>query len=255
MTETGAPGPIPAMASPRVRSLLSLGLLGCATMALVPLGCGATIRYPVQQDDRPRVSDATAERLRECVDEFGGDLPRGSFTFDATVKVDEEGHVVDVKSKGVPHEELAICMRIALRNMTVPEELVGLRERRLSAAPAPANGQAADERGLVGNAGLLVAVFVVLAEVVIEVGPSIVAIAAAVEISGEIAEVARKEDDEKPKTCSDHLGACLEKHRRNGPGEHWRASLCHACWKKCSNNEWPDDVPLFGRGRVSCKYD
>ena len=241
------------MTAPRVRSLLSVGLLGCATLALVPLGCGAKIRYPVQQEDRPRVPHATAERLRECVDEFGGDLPRGEFTFDVALTVDEDGHVLDVKSKGVPHEELAICMRIALRAMTVPEELVRLRELRLPDASASTNGQALDERGLVGHPALLV-VWVALAEVVIEVGPTVVALAAAVEVSGEIAKTIEKVDDEAPKTCSDHLGRCLEKHPANKRGEHHRASVCHACWKKCSNNEWPDEVPLFGRGRVSCKY-
>ncbi|MDI1446112.1 hypothetical protein [Polyangium sp. 6x1] len=89
-----------------MRTLLSLGLLGCATMAFVPLGCGAKITYP-EASEGPRVPDATAERLRECVDEYGGDLPRGKFTFDVALTVDEDGQVVDVNSKGVPHEELA----------------------------------------------------------------------------------------------------------------------------------------------------
>ena len=44
------------------------------SLALVPPGCAAKIVYPARQDDRPRVSDAIAERLRECVDEFGRDL-------------------------------------------------------------------------------------------------------------------------------------------------------------------------------------
>ncbi|TKC98534.1 hypothetical protein [Polyangium fumosum] len=127
------------MASPRVRTLVSFGLLGCATLALVPLGCAsATIRYPA--DDRPRVPAATAERLRACVAELGGELGGGYYTFDATVKVDEEGGVVDVKGKGVPSPELAVCMRIALRGMTVPEELLRLRKLRLSDTSAPANG-------------------------------------------------------------------------------------------------------------------
>ena len=240
------------MTSPRVRSFLSFGLLGCATMALVPLGCGATITNRAASEG-PRVPDATAERLRACVEEFGGELPRGEFTFDATVRVDEEGHVVDVKSKGVPHEELAICMRIALRNMTVPEELLGLRERRLSEAPASANGQAADERGLVGNAGLLVAVLVVLAEIVVEVGPTAVAIVAAVEISGEIAEVARKKKD--PSTCEEHQTACLGSPLAGEPGNHRGSSLCQACYDQCYNNKWPEKVLIFSRGWRSCIYD
>ncbi len=194
---------------PRVRALLSVGLLGCATTALVPLGCSAKIVYPTAPDERPRVPDATAERLRGCVDEFGGDLPRGYFTFDAALTVDD-GHVVDVKSKGVPHEELAICMRIALRGMTVPEELLTVPKLRLSESSAPANGQEAAERGLVGHPGALVLVAIALAELVIEVGPTVVAIAAAVEISGEIAEAAKKRPKPKYSRCLDAAAAGSE---------------------------------------------
>ncbi|MDI1451655.1 hypothetical protein [Polyangium sp. 6x1] len=160
------------MTPPRLRNLLSFGLLGCATATLVPLGCSAKIVHPSQPDDRPRVPDATAERLRECVDEFGGDLPRGYYTFDVTVTVDEEGGVVDVASKGVPHVDLAGCTRIALRGMTLPEELLGLRKLRLSESPAPANGQTPAERGLAGHPGVLVVVAVALADLIIEATPS-----------------------------------------------------------------------------------
>ncbi|TKC98527.1 hypothetical protein [Polyangium fumosum] len=158
------------MGSPRVRALLSFGLLGCATVALVPLGCSARIVHPTLEDDRPRVPDAIAERLRECVDEFGGDLPRGYYTFDVAVKVDEEGGVVDVESKGVPHADLAACTRIALRGMTVPEELLRLRKLRLSESSAPGDGPPTAERGLVGNPGVLVAVAIALADLIIEAG-------------------------------------------------------------------------------------
>ncbi|TKC98531.1 hypothetical protein [Polyangium fumosum] len=186
------------MGSPRGRTLLSFGFLGCATVALVPLGCGATIRYPA--DDRPRVPAATAERLRACVDELGGELGGGYYTFDATVTVDEEGGVVDVKSKGVPHPDLAICMRIALRGMTVPEELLRLRKLRLSEASAPANGQTTAERGLVGNAAALVLVVVALADLAIEVGPYVIVVVAA---SLEIAEVARRRPPPNLNRCLD----------------------------------------------------
>ncbi|HVK69415.1 MAG TPA: hypothetical protein VM694_33390 [Polyangium sp.] len=238
------------MACPRARTLLSLGLLGCTTTALVPLGCGATVRPLAQQDDRPRVPDATAERLRECVDEFGGDLSGGYYTFDVAVKVDEDGRVIDVASKGVPHADLAGCMRIALRGMTVPEELLGLRKLRLSESPAPANGQTTAERGLVGNPALVL-VAITLADLIIEAAPIVVVIAASVEIGkSEIAKAGRR----KKETCSDQLGACLEKHPWNGPGDHHGASLCHACWMKCSNGKWPKEVELFPYGPVSCKY-
>ena len=240
--------------SRRVRTLLSLGLLGLATVALVPLGCAAQIRYPEQQDERPRVPDATAERLRECVDERGGDLPRGEFTFDATVTVDEDGQVVDVKGKGVPHEELAICMRMALRGMTVPEELLRLPKLRLSASRAPADGQAAAERGLMGHPGVLVAVAVALAELVIQVGPTIVVLAASVELSGEIAEAIEK----RPRwvdECNKRRTACLHTPLQSERGDHWNSKRCDMCHNTCmSKRKWPDEAPMHDGESVSCVY-
>ena len=123
-----------------------IGLVGCATLALVPLGCASTtIRH--HPDDRPRLPAATAERLRACVDELGGELAGGYYTFEATVKVDEEGRVVDVKSTGVPHPELAICMRIALRGMTVPEDLLGKLRRGCSRSEEESLGGRRGRRG------------------------------------------------------------------------------------------------------------
>ncbi len=237
----------------RMRSLLSFGLLACATMALVPLGCSAKIVYPTAPDERPRVPDATAERLRECVDAFGGDLPRGYFTFDVALTVDEDGHVVDVKSKGVPHEELAICMRIALRGMTVPDQLVRLSKLRLSEAPAPANGQAAAERGLVGHPGALVIVAIALADLIIEVGPTIVVLAASLELSGEIAEAIQK----RPRwvnRCNRELTECLNSPRQSEWGPVHGSSRCILCRDKCNEKRWPDEVDIGGGVYATCKY-
>ncbi|HVK65750.1 MAG TPA: hypothetical protein VM694_14810 [Polyangium sp.] len=240
------------MACPRARTLLSLGLLGCTTTALVPLGCGATVRPLAQQDDRPRVPAATAERLRECVDEFGGDLSGGYYTFDVAVKVDEDGRVVDVASKGVPHADLAGCMRIALRGMTIPEELLRLRKLRLSASPAPANGQTTAERGLVGHPAL-VAVAIALADLIIEAAPIVVVIAASVELSkAEIAKTVRRKKE--PTTCEEHQTACLHTPLADEPGNHPKSSLCQACYLQCRNNEWPKEVLIFSRGWRSCIY-
>ncbi|MDI1428320.1 hypothetical protein [Polyangium sorediatum] len=225
------------MGSPRVRTLVSFGLLGCATAALVPPGCAsATLRYPA--DDRPRVPAATAERLRACVDELGGELGGGYYTFDATVKVDEEGGVVDVKGKGVPHPGLATCMRIALRGMTVSEELLGLRRLRVSETSAPANGQAPAERGLVGHPAL-VAVAVALADLIIEAAPIVVVIAASVEIGKheDLMEAARRR---RPKP---NLNRCLD--AAAAGGMMWK-NLCNdfpnrrdreGCWSKAEMSE------------------
>ncbi|WP_284720493.1 hypothetical protein [Polyangium sorediatum] len=236
-----------------MRTFLSLGLLGCATLALVPLGCGAKITYPAASEG-PRVPDATAERLRECVDEFGGDLPRGYYVFDVAVKVDEEGRGVDVASKGVPHADLAGCMRIALRGMTVPEDLLRLRKLRLSASPAPANEQTAAERALVGNPGVLVAVAVVLADLIIEAAPIVIVIAASVELGkSDIATKYRQEDDDDD-PCQEHLNACLNKRLADRPGSVIGETRCKMCFDRCrGEKEWPKFIPLT-RGKGSCEY-
>ncbi|MRG94198.1 hypothetical protein [Polyangium spumosum] len=216
-----------------MRPFVSFGLLGLATVALVPLGCSsATIRH--HPDDRPRLPAATAERLRACVDELGGELAGGYYTFDATVKVDEEGRVVEVEGRGVPHPELAICMRIALRGMTVSEDLLG--KLRVSASPTPANGQTAAERALVGNAAAFVLVVVALAEIVIEAAPVAVAIAAAVEATGEIAEVARRRPNRNLRRCLDAAaagGALWENLCNSIPRREDRAE----CWSKTKKSE------------------
>ncbi|MDC0749052.1 hypothetical protein [Polyangium mundeleinium] len=242
MTETGVPDRILAMTVPRVRTFLSLGLLGWATAALIPLGCGAKITYP-EASEGPRVPDATAERLRECVDAFGGDLPRGKFTFDVVLSVDEGGHVVDVKSKGVPHEELAICMRIALRSMTIPEELLRLRKLRLSASPAPANVQRPAERGLVGNPAVLVAVAITLADLIIEAAPVVIVVAASVELGkSDIAKTARKKDDDP---CQEPLNDCLDSAVQSKKGSVWNHSRCKTCFEKCrGEGKWPDKIMM-----------
>ncbi|MDI1443717.1 hypothetical protein QHF85_06715 [Polyangium sp. 6x1] len=189
--------------------------------------------------------DATAERLRECVDEFGGDLARGYYVFDAAVKVDEEGRVVDVASKGVPHADLAGCMRLALRAMTVPEDLLRLRKLRLSESPAPANGQTPAERGLVGNPAVLVAVAIALADLIIEAGPVIVVIAASVELGkSDIAKTARKKDDDDD-PCQEHLNDCLDSALQSKKGSVWNHSRCRTCFEKCrGDGKWPDKIMM-----------
>ncbi|MDC0748968.1 hypothetical protein [Polyangium mundeleinium] len=237
-------GRISAMLFQRTRTLLSLGLLGCATMALVPLGCGAKITYPAASEG-PRVPDATAERLRACAEEFGGDLDRGSYTFDYKVLVDEEGRVVDVASKGVPHADLAGCTRIALRGMKVPEELLRLRKLRLAESPAPANGQTMPERGLVGEVVIVTVTTVttIFVDILIEAGVATMVFAVTMEIAKDVAEAIQK----KPKwekECNRHRTACLDTPVQSEPGHVWNASRCNECHDQCmANKKWPTEGP------------
>jgi hypothetical protein len=63
-------------------------------MAFVLIGCASNIEYPPLKQapisEGPHAPNKTIDRLRECVEEYGGDLG-GSFEFHYNVKVDEEG--------------------------------------------------------------------------------------------------------------------------------------------------------------------
>ncbi|TKC95704.1 hypothetical protein [Polyangium fumosum] len=224
--------------------MLSLGLLGCATLSLVPLGCGAKITYPAASEG-PRVPDATAERLRACVDEFGGDLDRGYYTFDYKVLADPEGRVVDVASKGVPHADLAGCTRIALRGMTVPE---GLLKLRLAEPIARTNGQTMPERALVGEVVIVTVttVTIVFVDLLIEAGVATMVFAVTLEIAKDIAEAIQKKPRWK-ELCDEELNDCLDSPKQSIPGSVEGSSLCLWCREKCTSKGWPEAVKKDGK--------
>ncbi|TKD08341.1 hypothetical protein [Polyangium fumosum] len=238
------------MRRPRRRPLLALGLLGGLALSLLPLGCSsARIYRPPAPDDRPHVPEATAERLRACVDELRGTIEPGYYSLDASIKVDQEGRVVEVETTGQPNPDVGGCMRIALRGMTLPEEVLA---RGLLRGSAAANGQGMPERGPIGEVvTVVVVVTVVFTEVIIEAFAIAVGVTVTATVAVGAAEAFAKR---RKRSCSDHLGICLERHPKNGPGEHHGGSLCHACWKKCSNGNWPEKVRLDERWE-SCAYE
>ncbi|MDC0748963.1 hypothetical protein [Polyangium mundeleinium] len=163
--------------------------------------------------------------------------------------------MVDVASKGVPHADLAGCMRIALRGMTVPEELLRLRKLRLSESPAPANGQTPAERGLVGNPAVLVAVAIALADLIIEVGPAVIIVcAASLELSkADIVETVR-ERGKWEEECQNGLNDCLMSPLQSKRGSTWNSKRCKMCWELCkAHKEWQDGVEFTDGTWASCK--
>jgi len=229
-----------------LRAILSVGGLGCATTMLVPLGCAARIVEPAVQGDRPRVPNATASRLRECIDELSGELRGGFYGYEYLVRVDEEGRVLDVETN-VRDSDMAGCTRIALRAMTVPDVVFKLRP---ASALARGDEPAAAGRAFVGNMALAAAAAVALAELIIQAGGITVVFAISVEIVKDV--LARKKTE--PATCEEGLGDCLDTPLADEPGNHHGASLCHACYEQCRDNVWPGRVKIFGRGWQSCTY-
>jgi hypothetical protein len=152
----------------RMRSLAAYAFLACVTMAIVSLGCAGDIAYPQLKrppsSEGPHAPNETINRLRECVEEYGGDLGGRRFEFHYDVKVGEEGRPVSVKSDGF-HADFDGCTRAALRAMEVPPEI--LLMWGMSQPLARGDGQTNAARGLHGNL-VIVGVLVALAPIIIE---------------------------------------------------------------------------------------
>jgi len=235
-----------------LRGLLSLGLLGCVMLVFVPLGCAAKIVYPATSQG-PRMPDATAERLRACVDEVGGALRSGHYMFDYKVLADREGRIVDVEAKGVPNADLVGCTRIALRGMTVPEEL--LRIRRMPEPLARSNERATPERGPIGEIVIVTVttVTIVFVDLIIEAGLVTMVFAVTLEIAKDVAEAIQKRPNWK-KRCDEALKDCLDSPLQRKPGSVEGSSLCLWCREKCTSKGWPKEVEKDGK-LISCVYD
>jgi hypothetical protein len=142
-------------AAPLRRSLGAFGFFACVTMAFVPFGCASKIEYPPLKQAPisvgPHAPNETIARLRECVEEYGGELGGRGFEFRYGVKVDEKGRAGDVKSDGF-HADFDGCTRTALRAMEVPSELL---LTWMSQPLARGDGQTNAARGLAGNLVIL----------------------------------------------------------------------------------------------------
>jgi len=181
----------PGKSRSRMRSMVAVGFFGCATMAVVPLGCGSRLESPPPKlaptSEGPHAPNRTIARWRECVEEYGPDMPGVSFTFHATVNVDENGQATEVETD-VSHADLAGCTRAALRAMALPPELL------LTWASDPlarGDGQTKAARGLVGNI-LIWGIRIALAPIVIEAAGVTIMLMIVVAVGEEVIEAIRK---------------------------------------------------------------
>ncbi|MRG95656.1 hypothetical protein [Polyangium spumosum] len=109
------------------------------------------------------------------------------------------------------------------------------------------------ERALVGNAAAFVLVVVALAELVIDAAPVAVAIAAAVEVTGEIAEARKRARWENE--CDARRTACLGSPLQSEWGDHWKSKRCNMCHNACrARKKWPDEIEIDKGVFVSRKY-
>lgn len=244
---------IDAFTQESARSLAAFWFFACVTMAFVPFGCAGNIEYPPLKQapivEGPHAPNRTVARLRACVEEYGGDLGGRGFEFKYTVKVDEEGRAVDVKSDGF-NADFDGCTRAALRTMELPPELL---QTWISEPLARQDGQTNAARGLVGNL-VIVGLTIALAPIIIETAGVTIVFMIAVAIGAEVIEAIRKY---RP---NPNLNRCLD---AAAGGTYMWEEFCRAvaeklpdpydaqeCWSKTSMSEqnkrnWCRN--LFGR--------
>ena len=122
------------MMSRNMRTIAAMGFLGCATTALLPVGCGSRLG-PVRAslsrpDGRAPVPGATVERLKACMEEYGEQLGPGSHAIHPVIKADKNGVKWSVTENDIPNTapEFGACARQALRDMEIPGEFFRLTE-------------------------------------------------------------------------------------------------------------------------------
>jgi hypothetical protein len=172
----------------------------------------------------------------------------------ATVKVDQDGRVVDAVIDGLPltAPDLAACARVALRDMAVPDSVLRLRPDE----PPISQQQSAPARGLMGNL-LVLGGAIALGEIVAKAfGATLIfAVAAQVVDTGvkEIAELARRRKTWKDE-CTDHYEVCVASRLVREGREHYKQTRCGLCQRECiSGRGWPARV-YYGDDYGSCEY-
>ncbi|MDI3284804.1 hypothetical protein [Polyangium sp. 15x6] len=167
------------------------------------------------------------------MDELRGTIAPGHYTLDASVKVDQNGHVVEVESTGQPNPEVGICMRIALRGMRLPEDVFERGPLRMSAA---ADGQTLPDRGQIGEVVTVVVVTIVFTEVIIEAFAIAVGVTVTATVAAGAAKRAKREG-----MCMPLLHECLGNKKHPNP-DFGPEKDCGACFRHCKNEGyWPED--------------
>ncbi|MRG93134.1 hypothetical protein [Polyangium spumosum] len=175
------------------------------------------------------------------MDELRGTIKPGHYTLDASVKVDQEGRVVEVETTGQPNPDVGICMRIALRGMTLPADVL---ERRMLRTSASADGRALPDRGAIGEVvTVVVVVTVVFTEVIIEAFAITVGVAVTATVAAGAAEAIRKRKDPGVANCRKRLNDCLDSNKGSEPGNNYNTTLCPTCFDRCMGSvdkKWPE---------------
>jgi hypothetical protein len=131
----------------------AIGLTLCLASPFAPLGCGSSQDFAVvhsrRASDGPEAPQATVAQLTGCAEEGAGRLTDTHYTVLFDVDVDEDGRVqaARVKDSIVGDRGIESCMVDALRGMSLPASIMGMRKsgrvsaesrRHVGVAAAPA---------------------------------------------------------------------------------------------------------------------
>ena len=143
-------------------------------------------------------------------------------------------------------------MRIALRDMTLPEDVL---ERGILRTSASANGQATPDRGQIGEVVTVVVVTIVFTEIFIEAVAITIGVAVTATVAAEAAEAITRRANWRKK-CDKHKTNCLGTDLASQPGELEGHSMCDYCHKECikAAGKWPSGITDNGIFK-SCEYD
>ncbi|MDC0741097.1 hypothetical protein [Polyangium mundeleinium] len=219
-------------------------VFACVTMSAVPFGCASNIESPplkqTPTSEGPHAPNKTIARLRDCVEEYGGDLGGEAFEFHYDVKVDEEGQVASVKSD-VLHANFSGCTRAALRAMEVPPELF---LTWMSQPLARADRQENAARGLAGNL-VIVGVTIALAPIIIKATGVTIVFMIGIAIAEDVVEAVRRRKSKKDE-CRDGYVECMDSRVGDELGNNWNTSRCETCREICQrHNSWPSHVLIW----------
>jgi hypothetical protein len=233
-----------------VQTIAVAGILGCATLGIIPLGCGGglgevTVRQDAS-DNRPALRTITVERLQGCLSRYGEQLEPGHHRFSPTVHVDQQGIKWGVTTDDIPKsaDDFAACTRIVLNEMAIPHGILNLRTTEATVAANEATG---GQRSYMGSPAVAVVVVVGLSELVLEAGAYTILFAVTVKVVEKAAEDVEEEGWRA--ACIAKYVACTAASARKG-GNHWGASRCNTCLETCRQQQsWPSEI-----GNGSCEF-
>ena len=229
------------------RYLPALGLFAAVQMACVPDPV-----TPPTVSEGSHIPAITVERVQGCMTEYCGQFDGYSHRVHATVKVDEDGRVLDVALDGMPQTapDLGACARVTLREMAVPESVLRMRPDE----PPISQQQSGPARGMMGNV-LVLGGAIALGELVAKAFGVSLILSVAIVVGWDVARKRPRPKLPYERTCNEHLTECLMSNIQDFWNEDLSgSSRCIPCAKVCQRDgNWPMRIEL-GDKFLSCEY-